>query len=61
LCFFAAFVIGHAVLFSHRIANMDGSPLQFRTASALAMVYLGICTAFAMIVSVIGLLSYAMV
>jgi hypothetical protein len=44
--FAAGSVLGHALIFSHRLPDKDGAPLSFSKASALALVYLGICSAF---------------
>jgi hypothetical protein len=42
----AGFVLGHALIFSHRLTGADGSPLRFEKATVLALVYFGICSAF---------------
>ncbi len=46
----AGFVLGHALIFSHRLTDTDGSPLRFEKASVLALVYFGICSAFSVVV-----------
>lgn len=42
----AVAVVGHALLFVHRLPESDGTPLSFQRACTLAMVYLSICSAF---------------
>ena len=42
----------HALIFSQRLSDKDGTPLPFGKASALAVVYLGICTAFYIVAGV---------
>jgi hypothetical protein len=48
-------VLLHAVLFSQILEDEEGEPLRFGRASALALVYLGICSAFSLLVSAVVL------
>lgn len=49
-----ALVLGHAAIFSYRLGSTDGSSLPFAKATALALVYLGICNAFAIFIWFMG-------
>jgi hypothetical protein len=54
----AGTVLGHALIFSHKLPSKDGSPLPFIRASALALVYVGISSAFAIFAYVIVSVAY---
>jgi hypothetical protein len=55
-----ASILGHALIFAHRLTDSEGQPLTFLKACTLSLVYLGFCSAFSIVYLLAGLIAFAM-